>query len=63
MRVFADIPKEALTKKKNMSQHRIISICQRTINIMNCAPEGATLICKQGVVKKKMCVCVNIKTT
>ena len=36
-----------------MSQYRIISICQRTINIFNCAQEGASLISKQGAVKKK----------
>ena len=53
MRVFTDIYKEALPKKKNMSQYRIISICQRTINIVNCAQEGESLISKQGAVKKK----------
>ena len=36
-----------------MSQYRIISICQRTINIFNCPQEGASLISKQGAVKKK----------
>ena len=37
-----------------MSQYRIISIChQRTINIINCAQEGASLITKQEAVKKK----------
>ena len=45
-----------------MSQYRIISICQRTINIINCAQEGAS-ISKQGAVKKKMRICFNIKTT
>ena len=44
-----------------MSQYRIISICQRTINIINCAQEGASLISKQGAVKKKMRICFNIK--
>ena len=37
-----------------MSQYRIISICQRTINIINCPQGGASLISKQGAVKKKM---------
>ena len=37
-----------------MSQYRIISICQRTINIFNCPQEGASLISKRGAVKKKM---------
>ena len=46
-----------------MSQYRIISICQRTINIINCAQEGASLISKQGAVKKKMRICLNIKAT
>ena len=36
-----------------MSQYRIFSICQRTINIINCAQEGASLISKQRAVKKK----------
>ena len=35
-----------------MSQYRIISIFQRTVNIINCAQEGASLITYQGVVKK-----------
>ena len=51
--VFADI-------YKNMSQYQIISICQRTINIINCAQEGASLTTKQGAVKEKMRICFNI---
>ena len=46
-----------------MSQYRIISICQRTINVINCAREGASLISKQRVVKTKMRISFNIKTT
>ena len=49
MRVFADVSKEALPK----TRIRVVSICQRTINIINCAQEGASLITKEGVVKKK----------
>ena len=44
-----------------MIQHRIISICQRTINVINCAQEGASLICKQGAVRKKMRIYFKIK--
>ena len=39
-----------------MSPYQIISICQRTINIVNCAQEGVSLKSKQGAVKKKMCI-------
>ena len=46
-----------------MSQYRIISICQRTIDIINCAQEDVPLICKQGAVKKKMCIGFNINAT
>ena len=46
-----------------MGQYRIISICQRTINIFNCAQEGVSLIIKQEAVKKKMNACFNIKAT
>ena len=56
--------KRSCTKKKNTSQYRIISICQRTINIINCAPVGASLFTKQGRKEnKKMCICFNIKDT
>ena len=34
---------------------------QRTINIVNCAQEGASLITEQGVVREKMSICFNIK--
>ena len=46
-----------------MSQYRIISICERTINFINCTQEGASLISKQGAVKKKIRICFNIKAT
>ena len=46
-----------------MSLYQIISICQRTINIVNCAQEGASLKSKQEAVKKKMYICFNIKAT
>ena len=41
-----------------MSQHRIFSTCQRTINIINCAQEGTSLICKQGAVN-----CIFVSTS
>ena len=44
-----------------MSQNRIISICQRNINIINCAQEGASLITEQEAVKKQMRICLNSK--
>ena len=37
-----------------MSHARIISICQITIIAINYAHNGATLITKQGALKKKM---------
>ena len=49
--VFADISKDALPKI------RIIRICHRTINIINCTHEGVSLVTKQEAVKKK-CVLV-----
>ena len=41
-----------VVKEKNMSKYQIISICQRLINIINCALEGASLTTKQATVKK-----------
>ena len=67
--MFADVSKEALPKRRiwvNIdSSVKELSkiICQRTINIINCAQEGASLISKQGAVKKKMCIRFNIKAT
>ena len=46
-----------------MSQYCIIRICQRAINIINCAEEAGSLITEQGAVKEKMRICFNIKTT
>ena len=36
-----------------MSQYCIIRICQRAINIINCAQEGASLIAEEWAVKEK----------
>ena len=46
-----------------MSQVQIIVICHRTISIINCTQEGASLITKQEAVKKKVLICFNIKVT
>ena len=46
-----------------MSQFCIISVCQRAINIVNCAQEVVSLITEQGTVKEKMRICINIKAT
>ena len=46
-----------------MSQYRINSICQGTINIINCAQVGVSLITEQVAVKKKMGICFNIKVS
>ena len=37
-----------------MSQYRIIIICQRTINVITRAQEGASMITKQETKKNKM---------
>ena len=46
-----------------MSQYQIISICQRTINIISCAQGSASLIINQGAAKKKMGIYFSIKVT
>ena len=46
-----------------MTHYRVFIICQRTVNTIKCAQEGASWITKQGAVKKKMCICFKIKTT
>ena len=47
-----------------MGQYQITSICHRTISITNCAEKGASLIIKQRVGNKNMCIiCFNIKVT
>ena len=46
-----------------MSQYRITSIFQRTINIINEAQEGTSLMAKQGAVMKIMRISFNIKAT
>ena len=62
MKVFANISRGFIPKRRIASKYRIIGICQRAINIITCAKEGASLINKQGLVKK-MRICFNIKAT
>ena len=45
-----------LYQKENTSYYGIISICHKTVNIINCAQDGAALITKQMVVKKHVYV-------
>ena len=74
MRVFADIN---FNKKKNrvnikslvyltleyLSLDSLVYFSlELSISFINCAQEGASLISKQGAVKK-MCICFNIKAT
>ena len=46
-----------------MSQYCIIGICQRAINIINCAQDGASVITEHGAVKEKIRIYFNIKAT
>ena len=52
MKVFANTSRGFIPKRRITSKYRIIGICQRAINIITCAKEGASLINKQGLVKK-----------
>ena len=61
MRVFANISKVALLKRRIWVN--IIRICQRAINIINCAQEGVFSITGQGAVKEKIRICFDIRTT
>ena len=53
MRIFAYISKEALPKKRIWLNIESLVFVIRTINIIKFTQEGASLITKQGVVKKK----------
>ena len=78
MRVFADISKETLPKRRiwvnieslvyltleYLSLESLVYLSlELSISFINCAQEGASLISKQRAVKKKMHICVNIKAT
>ena len=78
MRVFADISKETLPKRRiwvsikslvyltleYLSLESLVHLSlELSISFINCAQEGASLINKQRAVKKKMIICVNIKAT
>ena len=41
----------------------LVFVKELSISFINCAQEGASLISKQGTVKKKMHICFNIKAT
>ena len=53
---YEDISKEVLPKRRIWANNCIISICQRTISIINCAQEGASLITEQ----RRKCIFVPI---
>ena len=54
MRVFADISKEALQKRRIwVNIKSLVFVKELSISSINCAQEGASLISKQGAVKKK----------
>ena len=78
MRVFADISKETLPKRRiwvnieslvyltleYLSLESLVYLpLELAISFINCAQEGASLISKQRAVKKKMRICFNIKVT
>ena len=48
---------------KKRSQYRITSIVKELCKIISFAQEKASLITKQGVVKKEMRICFNIRAT
>ena len=66
--MFADVSKEALTKRRILVNiESLVFVIELLISFINCAPEVASSISKQGAVKKKkkkkMHICFNIKTT
>ena len=67
--MFADVSKEALTKRRILVNiESLVFVIELLISFINCAPEVASSISKQGAVKKKKKkkkkhICFNIKTT
>ena len=68
--MFADVSKEALTKRRILVNiESLVFVIELLISFINCAPEVASSISKQGAVKKKkkkkkkMHIFFNIKTT
>ena len=54
MRVFADISTEAWPKRRIwVNIESLVYVKELSISFINCAQEGASLISKQGAVKKK----------
>ena len=58
MTVFAKMSKEALIRRRIWVNSES-SVFSKTINIINCARVGASLITKQGAVKKKKFIFVS----
>ena len=53
-RVFADVSKEALTKRRILVNiESLVFVIELLISFINCAPEVASSISKQEAVKKK----------
>lgn len=48
---------------KNISQVQIMSICQETINVINCVQDGTSLCTNQEAVKKSVRICLYITST
>ena len=58
------VSKEALPKRRIwVNMESLVFVKELSISFINCAQEGASLISKQGAVKKKMRICFNIKAT
>ena len=54
MEVFADISAEAFSKRRIwVNIESLVYVKELSISFINCAQEGASLISKQGAVKKK----------
>ena len=52
--MFADVSKEALTKRRILVNiESLVFVIELLISFINCAPEVASSISKQGAVKKK----------
>ena len=60
--MFADVSKEALTKRRILVNiESLVFVIELLISFINCAPEVASSISKQGAVKKKKkCIFVSI---
>ena len=58
--MFADISKEAWPKRRIwVNIESLVFVKELSISFINCTQEGASVISKQGAVKKKKCVFVS----